>query len=309
MTNLTNPIFSDENAARAFLEGERWPNGPFCPHCGSTDKIAALNGKSMGPGWYYCGDCEDKFTIRVGSIFERSHVPLCKWLLAFRLMAGSKKGMSAHQMHRQLGVTYKTAWFMGHRIRESMRSGPFDASPMGGRGKIVEADETYIGRKKRKAKGPGPSHKHAVLALVERGGEVRSFHIGSTKMHAISPLVRANIAKESKLATDEASHYDAVGSEFAGHLTVDHSKEEYVRGEAFTNTAEGYFSIFKRGMKGIYQHCSEKHLHRYLAEFDFRYSNRIALGVDDVERTARAIRGAEGKRLTYQQPTLRLKGR
>lgn len=308
MTTLANPIYTDENKARAYLEAQRWPTGVSCPRCGGLEKIASLGEQSaMGPGWFFCGDCNDKFTVRVGSIFERSHVPLHKWLTAFRQMASSKKGVSAHQLHRTLGVTYKTAWFMAHRIREAMREGPF-ATPVGGTGKIVEPDETYIGRKAGRKVRRGPSHKRAVMTLVERGGKARSFHIDRRTVETVLPIVRANIAKESKLATDKATHYDAVGSEFKAHLTVDHSKEEYVRGEAFTNTAEGYFSVFKRGMKGVYQHCGEKHLHRYLAEFDFRYNNRIALGIDDTERTAKAIQGAAGKRLTYQQSAGRVKG-
>ncbi len=308
MTDLSSPIYSDEDKAREYLENQRWPDGPVCPRCGVLgDKVRPLNGNSMGAGWYYCEECQDKFTVRVGSIFERSHIPLRKWLAGFRLMAGSKKGVSAHQLHRSLAITYKSAWFMAHRIREAMRDGPY-SPPLGGSGKVIEADETYIGHKKGRRASRGPGHKHAVLTLVERDGNARSFHISRAKLHTIVPLVRQNIAKESRLATDEAKHYGAVGTFFADHLTVDHGSYEYARGDAFTNTAEGFFSIFKRGMKGIYQHCDEKHLHRYLAEFDFRYNNRVALGVDDAARTTKAIRGAAGKRLTYQQSSLRSKG-
>jgi len=304
MSDISEAIYSDETKAREYLELLRWPNGVICPLNGCVGTARPLEGKSMGDGWYYCTSCKDKFTVRVGSIFERSHVPLHKWLVAFRLMASSKKGCSAHQIHRTLEVTYKTAWFMAHRIREAMRSGPF-APSMGGRGKVVESDETYIGQKKGRARDG--RNKHVVLSLVERGGEVRSFHVANAKSVTIGPIVAANIARESKLSTDEGKQYIPIGKAFAGHVTVDHSREEYVRGEASTNAAEGFFSIFKRGMKGVYQHCDEKHLHRYLAEFDFRYNNRIALGVDDTERTDRALRGAIGRRLTYQGSPQRLR--
>jgi transposase-like protein len=258
MTELTSPIYSDEEKAREYLEKLRWPDGPICPRCGSLgERVRALNGASMGAGWFYCEECQDKFTVRVGSVFERSHIPLRKWLMGFRLMAGSKKGVSAHQLHRTLGITYKSAWFMAHRIREAMRAGPF-APPLGGAGKVVEADETYIGRKKG-SNIRGMAGKRAVLTLVERGGHARSFHLELAKLYNIVPIVRSNIDKESRLATDEAPHYEAVGDEFAEHLAVEHSRYEYVSGDAFTNTAEGFFSVFKRGMKGVYQHCGEQH--------------------------------------------------
>lgn len=304
-SNLENPVFTDADKAREALEAVRWPNGPFCPHCGVTENIAAVSGNKHRAGLYYCNACHGQFTVTVGTVFERSKIPLNKWWLAVHLLSSSKKGISSHQLHRSLGVTYKTAWFMTHRIREAMRDGSLSSPPMGGKGKVVEADETYIGQKKNRRRNKGHAHKHAVVTLVERSGKARSFHVGNNKASTIMPLVRANIAKESKLATDEAGQYVQAHKHFADHLTVDHSKEEWIRGEAGTNTVEGYFSIFKRGMKGIYQHCGEQHLHRYLAEYDFRYNNRTKLGVDDQQRTLNALKGIEGKRLTYRRSRLR----
>ena len=241
---------------------------------------------------------------------ERSHIALHKWLQAFHLMCSSKKGVSAHQLHRTLGITYRSAWFMAHRIRECMRTGGL--APMGGGGKVVESDETFIGRKKgvRKPKS-GFGHKNVVLTLVERGGKARSFHVDSTRAADVVPIVRQNVAREAKFVTDEASHYWEVGRDFARHDAVNHGLEEYARYEheadgseyvIHTNTVEGYYSVFKRGMKGVYQHCSEKHLHRYLSEYDFRYNHRTALGYNDPERAALAIKNADGKRLTYRPP-------
>lgn len=320
MTDLTNPIFSDADKAREHLEALRWPNGPVCPHCGGTHEAvsrventgkktkSAYKGGKHRParkGLYYCNACKEQFTVQVGTVLEKSHVPLNKWLAAFYLMCASKKGYSAHQLHRTLKVSYKTAWFMSHRIREAMRKGGLaPPAPMGGSGEIVEVDETYIGRNqlyKNFKNVRGFQHKHTVLTLVQRNGEARSFHVDRTSAADIVPVVKANIDKETTVATDEANYYFTLGEHFAEHGTVNHRAEEWKRGEISTNTVEGYFSIFKRGMKGVYQHCSEKHLHRYLAEFDFRYSNRVKLGVDDTERTTRAILGAEGKRLTYRR--------
>jgi transposase-like protein len=303
-SNLSAPHLHDDAAALAYLEATLWPGGPTCPHCGATDRIYTLKGKSTRPGVRKCGHCRKPFTVTVGTIFERSHVPLRKWLQAICLMTSSKKGISARQLHRILRVKYQTAWFMGHRIREAMRDGSLE--PIGGFGHAVEADETFIGRKEgvEKPKG-GYSHKHAVLSLVERGGKVRSVHIDDLTKETIAGTVRENLDRESWLMTDDAKHYHEVGAEMAGHSTVNHSAGEYVDPEnatIHTNTIEGYFGLFKRGMKGIYQHCAEKHLHRYLAEFDFRYNNRIALGVDDQERAERALLGVVGKRLTYRQP-------
>ncbi len=293
--------FQDETAAYAWVEARVWPDGPICPHCGGVDRIGKLQGKSTRPGVYKCYQCRKPFTVKVGTVFEDSHVPMRFWLQAMYLLCSSKKGISSNQLHRTLGVTLKTAWFMSHRIREAMRV--VGMEPMGGDGSTVEADETFIGRLEGQPKAKaGWGHKNVVLTLVERGGSARSFHVDSTSVAQIAPIVRANIARETALMTDEGRQYLEVGAEFASHDTVNHSQEEYVRGHVHTNTVEGYYSIFKRGMKGIYQHCAEKHLHRYLAEFDFRYSNRVRLGVDDTERTERAVKGIVGKRLTYRTP-------
>jgi transposase-like protein len=298
--DLQNPIFTDESKAREALEAVLWPAGPVCPHCGTIgDRIAKVGGTGHRPGLYYCNECAGQFTVTVGTVFERSKVPLTKWWMATYLLNASKKGHSAHQLHRTLQVSYKTAWFMMHRIREAMR--PLGTTPMGGTGKVVEADETFIGRLEGQPKAKaGWGHKNVVLTLVERGGSARSFHVDSTMVAQIAPIVRANIAKETAFMTDEARQYIEVGGEFKSHESVNHSIEEYVRGRAHTNTVEGYYSIFKRGMKGIYQHCSEKHLHRYLAEFDFRYSYRVRLGYSDGERAVLALKGIQGKRLTYR---------
>jgi transposase-like protein len=300
MLDLTDPIYSNEPAARAHLEEIRWADGVYCPHCGDLENVKKLGGAAAEKGQWHCGSCRKKFTVTVGTVFERSHIGLTKWLAAFHLMCSSKKGISAHQVHRTLGITYKSAWFMCHRIREAMKRGGI-GSPMGGAGKHVEADETFIGQKAGHTPDSGGHHKMAVLSLVERGGEVRSFHIDKANMREIAPLIAANISIETTLQTDEARHYQAVGRRFADHQSVSHKKKEYVRGTATTNTIEGYFSIFKKGMKGVYQHCDERHLHRYLAEFDFRYNNRVALGVDDKTRARKALKGISGKRLTYQQ--------
>ncbi|HEY1505626.1 MAG TPA: IS1595 family transposase [Stellaceae bacterium] len=302
MSDLQNAVFQDETKAREWLEAHLWPKGPVCPHCGVTNEATLIEGKKHAhrDGLYMCNACRQQFTVTVGTIFERSHVPLNKWLQATFLLCASKKGMSSHQLHRMLGVTYKTAWFMSHRIREAMK--PEITGPLGGEGKFVEADETYIGRKpgRKKAKA-GAGHKLAVMSLVERGGAVRSFHIEAHDAKSMVEVLDKNAARDSHLRTDELPFYKGVGYLFTSHETVKHSEDEYVRGDAHTNTIEGYFSIFKRGMRGIYQHCGEQHLQRYLTEFDFRYSNRAALGVDDKERTARALKGVVGKRLTYRR--------
>jgi transposase-like protein len=310
MSVLSRPYFHDEAAAFTHVEEILWPEGPVCPKCGVVDNAYKLNGVRTKPskknpngverhGLYKCKACHGQFTVRMGTIFEESHIPLHKWLQAIHLLCSSKKGISSNQLHRVLEITLKSAWFLSHRIREAMRSG--DLSPMGGAGGIVEADETYIGRVVGEPKRRGPGHKNAVLTLVERGGRARSFHIDSAMASRIVPIVRANIAKETALMTDEAAFYKRVGKEFASHDYVKHSKEEYGRGIVHTNTVEGYYSIFKRGMKGVYQHCAEHHLHRYLAEFDFRYSNRVARGIDDGTRAVVALMGVKGKRLTYRR--------
>jgi hypothetical protein len=264
----------------------------------------------MGPGWHYCSACRDKFTVRVGSIFERSHIPLHKWLLAFRLITCSKKGVSAHQIHRTLGITYKSAWFLMHRIREAMTD--TDPATLGGEGKTVEADGTFYGYREGGPKwilhpqfgwqrDRGSAQRMTIVTLVERGGAARSIPAEDLKVSVLRAIVLGNADTKSKLMTDERHTYETIGARFAGHGAVNHGTKEYVRGEAHVNSAEGFFSIFKRGMTGIYQHCSERHLHRYLAEFDFRYPHRIKLGVDDTERTRRVIKGAGGKRLTYRR--------
>jgi transposase-like protein len=296
-------IYTDENAARKHLERLMWPDGPVCPHCLEVNQATKLQGKSTRPGVYKCRPCQRPFSVTVGTVFERSKVPLHQWVYATHLLTSSKKGISAHQIGRMLGVTYKTAWFMCHRIREAMR--PSEFTPMGGSGKIVEADETMIGHIEGanwKTKRKGNQFRNWVFALVERGGVARTFHIDGTTVGTLVPILRTNVSRESYLMTDQASWYKSVGKEYADHGAVDHTSGEYVRGEITSNTVEGYFSIFKRGMKGVYQHCSEKHLHRYLSEFDFRYSNRVALGVDDAIRAAKALEGIKGKRLTYRRP-------
>jgi len=255
-------------------------------------------GKSTRLGVRQCNECRKPFTVKIGTIFESSHVPLRIWLQAIHMICSAKKGISSNQLHRTFGVTLKTAWFMSHRLREAIRSG--DLAPMGGPGIIVEIDETFIGNKADMPKRRGFAHKHAVLSLVERGGKVRSFHVAGTTAAHLVPILRANIAKETAVMTDEAGQYAHLGKEFASHEYVNHSAGEYGRGDVHTNTLEGFYSVFKRGMKGIYQHCSEKHLHRYVAEFDFRYSNRIGLGVDDVARADRVLNGVSRKRLTYR---------
>jgi transposase-like protein len=305
--DLQAPAFTDDNAAREAIELVMWPFGPVCPHCTGREKIGRVEGKSARPGLFYCGDCKKQFTVTVGTIFERSKVPLSKWWLAIHLLASSKKGISSHQLSRMLGVSYQTAWFMTHRIREAMA--PMSGQPpMGGEGSIVEIDETFIGKREgvdRVKSGHG--HKNVVLTLVERGGSARSFHVDSARKEDILPIVKANIDRKSRVMTDEAQMYAHLGDHFAGHEAVEHSRKEYgytdhrTGRKINTNTIEGYYSIFKRGMKGVYQHCAEKHLHRYVAEFDFRYSHRVALGVNDTDRAALIVEGARGKRLVYRR--------
>jgi transposase-like protein len=313
---LDNPIFNDPDKAREHLEAQRWPNGPICPHCGNSDpeRVRKMQGKSTRPGVYQCNECRKPFSVTVGTVFEDSKVALNKWMLAVHLLTASKKGISAHQLHRMIGVTYKTAWFMFHRIREAMAEDVKSSGPLGGAGKIVEADETYIGKASNPTVSPsrkgrpytkggtgGFNHKRAVVGLVERGGRVRTFHIDHANAENVRDIVVTNIRRESILNTDESRLYTKVGQEFGGHETVNHTNNEYARGNVTTNSIEGYFGIFKRGMKGVYQHCGEKHLHRYLAEFDFRYNNRIKLGVDDVMRRDTALSQIGGKRLTNRR--------
>jgi transposase-like protein len=264
------------------------------------DRIYEMKGKSTRIGVRKCGHCRKQFTVKVGTVLEDSHVPMTKWLQAIYLLCSSKKGISSHQLHRILEVTLKTAWFMSHRIREAMRDGSL--APLGGNN-AVEADETFIGRKKGVLVTRGGAHKHAVFGAVERGGKVRTRHLETMTADKIGEVVRENISREAWLMTDEATHYKEVGEEFSGHSTVNHSIKEYVGFEdatIHTNTIDGYWGLFKRGMKGVYQHCAEKHLHRYLAEFDFRYNHRVALGIGDVGRADAALLGVVGKRLTYR---------
>ncbi len=332
--NLTHPMFSDEDTAREYLEKQRWPNGPVCPHCRATsEQVTPIKGARAQPskahpegverkGLYQCNHCRQQFTITVKTIFERSKIPLNKWLAATYMVTSSKKGISAHQIHRTLGVTYKTAWFMLHRIREAMVEDTSSSGPLGGEGKIVEADETYIGTRDVKptvrkdgtpfrADAPGalPKQrgrrgsvdKRVVVALVERGGAVRSFHVRIANRDQVRDILVRNASRQSKLFTDESRIYTVPGREFAEHDTVNHFRKEYVRGEVHTNTIENVFSVFKRGMIGIYQHCGEAHLHRYLREFDFRYNRRTALGWNDRDRHISLLQATGGKRLTYRR--------
>lgn len=304
MTNLTDPIFNSEEAARAHFEAIRWPDGRVCPHCGTFENSVLLKGKSTRPGLYKCRDCRKPFTATMGTVYERSHIPLHKWLLATHLMVASKKGISSHQLYRMLGFgSYRTAWFMAHRIREAMRSGDLD--PFGGEGTPVECDETYIGREPGTVvKKGGVQHKMKVLSLVDRAtGRARSMVMDSVTIASVTPIVRGNVAREAKLMTDEAGMYRYMSSHFVFHGTTRHAFGEYVRGSVHTNTVEGFFSIFKRGMRAIYQHCAKHHLHRYLAEFDFRYSFRAATGVNDAERAAKALAGTVGRRLMLKGPS------
>ena len=309
MSILSRPYFHNEEAAFAHVEGVMWPNGPECPHCGGTERIGKIKAnpeKRVRLGLHKCGDCKKQFTVRVGTVFEASKVPLHKWLQAVYLMTSSKKGVSAHQLHRALEVTYKTAWFMAHRVREAMREG--DLAPFGTTGGAVEVDETFIGKEPGVTKAPnsrGGSHKMKVLTLVDRDlGRARSFVVDDLKKSTLIPILRENIGREALLLTDEARQYQGLATDpaWSGHDWVNHSAGEYGRDEVHTNTVEGYYSVFKRGMKGTYQHCAKRHLHRYLAEFDFRYNNRSANGVEDSERADVALLGARGKRLTYSCP-------
>ncbi|HEV2161428.1 MAG TPA: IS1595 family transposase [Stellaceae bacterium] len=305
--HLDNPIFQDADKARAWLEGHLWPDGPVCGYCGTVNNATPL---ATRPGYYQCNEpsCRCQFTVMVGTLFERSHIPLNKWLMAAFLLCSSKKGISAHQMHRMIGVSYKSTWFMMHRLREAMREGP-QAGPLGGKNKTVEADEAYIGgkeankhRSKRSRDGRGPVGKEAVVSLVERKGRVRSTHLPTVNSKNLRPLLYSQIDRHSYLMTDESKVYRAIGEDFAGHGSVNHSIEEYVRGGFWhTNTVENYFSILKRGITGTYHHVSQQHLKRYLAEFDFRYNERATLDVDDKLRAEKALRGIVGKRLTYRR--------
>jgi transposase-like protein len=295
---FTDPMFTDETAAREALESIRWPDGPICVHCGAFEHVVRVAGEKQShrPGLLYCNDCKGQFTVTVGTVFERSKIPLTKWWMATFMLASSKKDVSSHQISRTLGVTYKTAWFMTHRIREAMAPGA-KGGLLGGSGVTVEADETFLS-KSTKTRKTGPLHAkpdRVVLSLVERGGSLRSVHLDGKDVRRA--LVE-NLDDRSRLVTDGAKTYIGQADQ---HEFVDHSKFEWARGDVHTNTLEGFFSIFKRGMVGTYQHCKTGHLHRYLAEFDFRFNNRAKLGITDRARTAIAMKGIEGKRLTYRQ--------
>src|SRR3984885_1910948 len=294
-----SPIFSDETAAREALESVRWPTGPVCVHCGCTDHVVRVAGekKSHRAGLLYCNDCKGQFTVTVGTVFERSKIPLTKWWMATFLLCSSKKGISSHQIHRTLGVTYKTAWFMTHRIREAMKDGAMGL--MGGPGATVEADETYLG-KSAKSRKSEPKHSRPapqVFSLVERGGNIRSMYLDDKNIRG---ALDQHLDMRSRLVTDGHTTYKTVMPNAGQHESVDHSKYEFVRGDVHTNTLEGFFSIFKRGLVGVYQHMDKKHLDRYLAEFDFRQNTRAKLGINDAQRTGSAVAGARGKRLMYK---------
>ena len=312
METFSEPFFKDAKAARAKIESIVWPNGPVCPHCGEAEKRYALKIE----GRWRCGNpaCRKDFTVTTGTVMESTHIGLHKWMLAFYLLSSSKKGMSSHQLMRSLDVTYKTAWFLSHRVRKAMEAGGLGAQ-MGGDGGIVEVDETYHGKTEKphtpsaerrgrpyikRGKGGG-FDKRIIISLVERHGSVKSFHVGAADKTGVQKIIREHVAKESRIHTDESKLYFGVGKDFASHETVNHYQKEYARGDVHVNSAEGFFGLFKRGFNGVYQHCREKHLHRYLAEYDFRYNHRTRLGFSDMARTLAAVKGAPGKRLTYRQ--------
>jgi transposase-like protein len=297
----TEDRFTNEASARAYLESIRWPQGPVCPHCGGADRQSRLEAnpaKGVRPGLLFCGHCRSQYTVTVGTVFEDSKIPLHKWVYANHLICSSKKGISSKQLERVLGVTYKTAWFMSHRLRAGMKSEP--TGQLGGNGGQVEVDETYIGYKRGRVRR-GHGHKHAVVSLVERKGTVRSFHVPNVTAKTLKPILMGHVSKTADVMTDDSRVYDGLGKTFARHASVKHSRNEYVRGDVYTNTIEGFFSILKRGLTGIYQCVSEQHLQRYVDEFDFRYNNRQSLGVNDEERAVAVLKQIHGKRLTYRR--------
>ena len=307
--NLTDKVFHDTDAARAWLEEKRWPTGPVCVHC-STQNVLRLSGEGHRPGLFHCRECRGQFSVLTGSVMESSHISLPKWVLAIRLMGASKKGVSAHQLHRSLGITYKSAWFMAHRLREAMANPTPD--PIGGEGKIVEADEAYIGKKKNPEPSPArkgrpyvhsgkAAAKRPVVALVERGGEARAEYMRRVTSENIGEFMARTVNYKSRLHTDESNLYPSLGTKFASHETVNHGAKEFARGDVNSNSAEGFFGVFKRGMVGVYQHCGEQHFQRYLDEFTFRYNNRTALGINDTVRAERITYSMNGKRLTYRR--------
>jgi transposase-like protein len=296
-------IYTDENAARKHLEKLLWPDGPVCPHCGTVDAATKLKGKSTRPGVYKCRECEKPFSVTVGTVFERSHIPLNKWVYATDLLTASKKGMSAHQLHRMLDVTYKTAWFMAHRIRKAME----DTNPaaMGGNSGPVQVDETYFGNTSKRAKSykKGHKNKQSVMALVDDKGKARAFHVQGMNVDKVCNILFTNVMRKATLVTDEAGIYKFVGGQYADHQTVLHAGREYVNKDGYTtNNVENFFGIFKKGMTGVYHFCGEQHLQRYLNEFSFRYTHRSGVGIDDAERGEIALKGITGKRLTYRRP-------
>lgn len=294
------PQFNDEAAAYAFVEAHLWPDGPVCPHCGVIGKAGRLQGKSNRPGLWKCYACRKPFTVKIGTIFEASHIQMRDWLCAIHLICSSKKGISANQLHRTLGITLKSAWFMAHRIREAFKPAGRQA-PFGNDGGHVEIDETYYGKKEEAIAGQrGIGHKHTVMALVERGGRIRSLHMPVLRKRDAFDVIKHHVSRKAKVSTDESTLYFGIENWVDSHSTVTHSAGEYVCGDTTTNTVEGAFGLFKRGMVGTYQHCEVQHLQRYLNEFDFRYSNRKALGIDDEGRSVKALKGASGKRLTYR---------
>lgn len=295
---LDTPIFQSADRAREYLESVRWPDGPCCPHCGDAENWKRLEGEKHRPGLFQCNACRKQFSVTVKTVFERSKIPLNKWLLAAYLMASSKKGVSAHQIHRTLGITYKSAWFMMHRLREAMTDSMI--GQLGGEGTsgIVEADEMYYG-KTRGGKGERLAKKQKIVALVERKGRVRAFHVPRVTVDTVGPILKGQVSKDARLMTDGAGLYEKIGKGFKTHETVNHAANEYARGDVTTNTVEGYFGILKRSLRGVYQHVSPEHLNRYVSEFSFRYNNRVSLDIDDHERTRLILAGIEGKRLTY----------
>ena len=288
--------FFNEERARNYLERVLWPDGPVCPHCGGMGKAYRMKGKTARAGLWKCSYCRQEFTVTVGTLFERSHIPLHKWLLAVYLLCSSKKGISSHQLHRMLGITYRSAWFMTHRIRAAMRDSVF-VKKLGGLGKIVEADETFWGNIEKKKPGArGYQHKMKIFSLVERGGDVRSFRVPTVKGSTLEPILKKQVKKNTHVITDDMGAYQGLKKTFDRHDVVRHSRGEYVRGFIYTNTIENFFSILKRGLVGIYQHVGEQHLKRYVGEFDFWYNYRK---VSDTERSVRALKGIVGKRLYY----------
>jgi transposase-like protein len=305
MSYLSQPHFHNEEAAYAFVEARVWPNGPVCPHCGGVERNKLMGGASTRIGTYKCYDCRKPFTVKVGTIFESSHIPLRLWLQGIYLIAASKKGISANQLHRTLGITLKSAWFMGHRIREAMRDNSTDL--LGGGGSIVEADETFMAPKRGEKAVQGGAHRSKVVSLVSREGKTRSFHVANVDKDNLKPILMAHIAKDTHLMTDGAGHYKKMGKEFDLHESTNHTQKEYAKDSkvpgvrAHSNTVESYFGILKRGISGIYHHVSEEHLQRYVDEFDFRFTNRKSLGIDDNQRADLLLKGVVGKRLTYER--------